>query len=278
MSTRLCSSGIARSKLRRPASIWATGIAELHRRERAGQRRVDVARRRRRGRARARAGPARCRRGLARSARACVPEPTPRKTSGRGIPSSPKKTSDIAVVVVLPRVDEHELERGSSAASARRPAPTFMKFGRAPTTKQTRADTRGILPSALHSAETPRVQSRRRQPPPGGCATVSTRPVLVLKLLFWLSLGALVWTHVAYPLAACGARARPHAARAQGGDRAARDGDRRRLQRGAGDRAAAREPARARLPGRQARGRRHLRRVDRPHARARRAASETACG
>ena len=29
-----------------------------------------------------------------------------------------------------------------------------------------------------------------------------TRPVLVLKLLFWLSLGALLWTHAAYPLAA----------------------------------------------------------------------------
>ena len=53
-----------------------------------------------------------------------------------------------------------------------------MKFGRAPTTKQTRADTRRILPSPY------------------------TRPVLVLKLLFWLSLGALLWTHVAYPLAA----------------------------------------------------------------------------
>ena len=41
-----------------------------------------------------------------------------------------------------------------------------------------------------------------------------------------------------------------------------RDGDRRRPQRGGGDRAAAREPARARLPGRPARDRRHLRRLD----------------
>ena len=46
--------------------------------------------------------------------------------------------------------------------------------------------------------------------------------------------------------------------------------DRRRLQRGGGDRAAAREPARARLPGRPARDRRRLGRVDRPHERARR--------
>ena len=51
--------------------------------------------------------------------------------------------------------------------------------------------------------------------------------------------------------------------------------DRRRLQRGAGDRAAAREPARARLPGRQARDRRHLRRLDRPHATSSSSASAT---
>jgi cellulose synthase/poly-beta-1,6-N-acetylglucosamine synthase-like glycosyltransferase len=55
-----------------------------------------------------------------------------------------------------------------------------MKFGRAPTTKQTRAATREILPSAQHY----------------------TRPVLVLKLLFWVSLGALLWTHLLYPLGA----------------------------------------------------------------------------
>jgi cellulose synthase/poly-beta-1,6-N-acetylglucosamine synthase-like glycosyltransferase len=54
-----------------------------------------------------------------------------------------------------------------------------MKFGRAPTTKQTRADTRGMLP-----------------PRP------TLALVLVLKLLFWLSLGALAWTHVVYPLGA----------------------------------------------------------------------------
>ena len=67
------------------------------------------------------------------------------------------------------------------------------------------------------------------------------------------------------------ARPRAHAGGAEGGHRAGGDRDRRRLQRGAGDRAAAREPARARLPGREARARRHLRRVDRPHARAGRA-------
>ena len=44
VSRRLCSSGIDQSKLRSPASRWQTGDAELHRRERAGERRVDVAR------------------------------------------------------------------------------------------------------------------------------------------------------------------------------------------------------------------------------------------
>ena len=73
--------------------------------------------------------------------------------------------------------------------------------------------------------------------------------MLVLKILFWASLGALVWTHVALPARRRRARARPHArvsaseAIEPHGDR-----DRRRLQRGGGDRAAAREPARARLP------------------------------
>ena len=42
--TRLISSGIVRSKLRSPASRCAIGNAELRGRERAGERRVDVAR------------------------------------------------------------------------------------------------------------------------------------------------------------------------------------------------------------------------------------------
>ena len=35
----------------------------------------------------------------------------------------------------------------------------------------------------------------------------------MIKALFWLSLGALLWTHLLYPLAVCGARAHAHAAR-----------------------------------------------------------------
>ena len=90
--------------------------------------------------------------------------------------------------------------------------------------------------------------------------------MIVVEVVFWVALGALVWTHAAYPLAAALARPRPappvrgEAATPSG------DGDRRRLQRGDGDRAPAREPARARLPGRPARDRRHLGRLDRPHA------------
>ena len=55
-----------------------------------------------------------------------------------------------------------------------------MKFGRAPTTKVTRAGTRGSLSATSHY----------------------TRRVLAIKALFWLSLGALLWTHLLYPLAA----------------------------------------------------------------------------
>jgi cellulose synthase/poly-beta-1,6-N-acetylglucosamine synthase-like glycosyltransferase len=55
-----------------------------------------------------------------------------------------------------------------------------MKFGRAPTTKQTLVDTTGILAPPLTRL--------------GG--------VIALKVLFWLSLSALLWTHLLYPLAA----------------------------------------------------------------------------
>ena len=135
--------------------------------------------------------------------------------------------------------------------SARCTGATFMKFGRAPTTKQT-------LPGAAGIAGAYRV--------PGLDSLRARSQSAVLAVA-----GALLWTHVLYPLGAAAlARVRTRVG-AQGGHRAGGDGDRRRLQRGAGDRAAAREPARARLSGRQARARRHLRRLDRPDARAGRA-------
>src|SRR2546429_384298 len=61
-----------------------------------------------------------------------------------------------------------------------------MKFGRAPTTKQTGPGTGSSLP------ETPGV-------------SVDWRVVLAVKVVFWASLGALVWTHAAYPVAAAAA-------------------------------------------------------------------------
>ena len=96
--------------------------------------------------------------------------------------------------------------------------------------------------------------------------------MIVVEVLFWVALAALVWTHVALPArrAPSLARVRRAAGPRRGGRLPSRDGDRRRAQRGDRDRAAAREPARARLPGRQARDRRHLGRLDRPHRRARR--------
>ena len=84
------------------------------------------------------------------------------------------------------------------------------------------------------------------------------------------SLAALVWTHVGYPLAiALAARVRaPRLVSAETPRRRRRD--RRGARRGERDRAPDREPARARLSARQARDRRHLGRLDRPHRGARR--------
>ena len=96
------------------------------------------------------------------------------------------------------------------------------------------------------------------------------RQVPVVKTLFWGALGALAWTHVGYPLAAgLAARLRPRPVRASRLG-AAGDGDRRGARRGGGDRAAAGEPARARLSRRPARGRRRLGRLHGRNRRARR--------
>ena len=168
---------------------------------------------------------------------ACVPEPTPRKTSGVGSPSSLEEDVRHVRVVVLARCGRASSSiAGVELASARWTGAAFMKFGRAPTTKQMRADTR-------------RASRRSVQSGPGGLDSLACS---LLKALFWVSLGALLWTHVALPARRRRARARAHA-RACGEreiePRVTRD--RRRLQRGGGDRAAAREPARARLPADQ---------------------------
>ena len=127
--------------------------------------------------------------------------------------------------------------------------------------------------SAVGRARTAR---RRRSATTSTCAdrcTTSIEPLFLVKTLFWGALAALAWTHVAYPAAAvAAARLRPRPVR-KGDDLPPCHRDRRGARRGRRDRAAAREPARARLPGRQARARRRVRRVDRRDRRARRAAS-----
>ncbi len=93
--TRLCSSGIARSKLRSPASMWAIGMRSFTAASAPAS--VELT------------SPATTQRSISRSISTrstptsafavcspCVPGPTPRNSSGRGIPSSRKKTSDIA--------------------------------------------------------------------------------------------------------------------------------------------------------------------------------------
>ena len=98
-----------------------------------------------------------------------------------------------------------------------------------------------------------------------------TAPVPVLKTVFWGSLGALAWTHVGYPVAAeIAARLRTRPVRKDDGAEPSVAVDHRRVQRGTGHRAAAREPPRARLPGREARDRRRVGCLDRPDERDRR--------
>ena len=56
--------------------------------------------------------------------------------------------------------------------------------------------------------------------------------MIVLEIVFWVALGALVWTHAGYPLAAAlVARVRRRPVRGAEDD-AGGDGDRRRVQRG----------------------------------------------
>ena len=115
--------------------------------------------------------------------------------------------------------------------------------------------------------------ARRRPGGPGG----RIRPVIVaLEIAFWVSLLALVWTHLLYPLAiALVARVRPRPV-AAADILPTVEPDHPRLQRGGRDRGEARERARARLPRRPARDRGHLGRLHRRHPRRSWRASPTA--
>ena len=97
---------------------------ELDRRERAGERRVHVA-----GdddEVRPSRSSSTCSTPTSAFAvcSACVPEPTPRNTSGVGRPSWSRKTSDIVGVVVLARVDERHLELPPPGARGGRAPPS----------------------------------------------------------------------------------------------------------------------------------------------------------
>ena len=129
---------------------------------------------------------------------------------------------------------------------------------------------------ARAGARTSSARSTGRSPSAGTASSWKTF-VLAVEIVFWIAAGALVWTHAAYPVVArVLARIRPRAV-AKNDGASARRRDRRGLQRGVGDRAADREPPRARLSGRQARDRRHLRRVERSHRSARRSRPACAC-
>ena len=99
--------------------------------------------------------------------------------------------------------------------------------------------------------------------------------------VFWLTAGALAWTHVGYPLAAAALARAPAPRDPQGRRDARRHRGRRRPRRGGRDRPSGREPARARLPCRAPRRRRRLGRLHGRHGRRRRGdrrARSRACG
>ena len=121
---RLISSGIERSKLRRPDSTCAYGDAELDGNERAGERRVDVARHDARSgcsSANAALEPLRARAPSARRARPS------RRRAGRGRLREAELVEEQlrrARVVVLARVDERAARACRAAPAPRRPAPS----------------------------------------------------------------------------------------------------------------------------------------------------------
>ena len=128
---------------------------------------------------------------------------------------------------------------------------------------------------ATHGWGRRRFQARVRTVPARRGGTY-TAPVPVLKTVFWGSLGALAWTHLGYPVAVeIAARLRRDQCARRGAAEPSVAVIVAALQRGAGDRAAAREPPCTRLSRRQARGHRRVRRVHRSNERDRRGRRST---
>ena len=132
-STRLSSSGIVRSKERRPASTWATGTRQLRGRERAGQGRVRVP---------VDEHQSGCSSTTAASmpgsmravCSACVPEPASSRCVGGSSPSSSKKTCESSGRSAAPCAGRPLLRLGFAARA--RAGADFMNCGRLPTTER----------------------------------------------------------------------------------------------------------------------------------------------
>ena len=123
-------------------------------------------------------------------------------------------------------------------------------------------------------------EAARRHPRPLPRADRGPLVTTFAAILFWVSAGLLVYTHLGYPLVAAGpapgvvsrmtrALAPDNLETTCGGGAADGLPDRPRLRRGGGDRGQGRQRARARLPARAAAGDRRLRRLHRRHRRAR---------
>ena len=198
---------------------------ELGRRECGRERRVDVtgdddevgallledARRRRTGRA--------------RSARRGCPSRRRGRRPGSGRPSSREEHVGHLGVVVLPGVDEEQLGASGRALAARASTgAAFMKFGPRPDHEANlRTHPASMLvPIAGLAALPSRVVSRLRLREP------TIRGGRGIEVLFWVSLAALAWTHVRYPIAVALARAAAAARREARDEDADRRRDRRR--------------------------------------------------
>ena len=135
VTTRLISSGIVRSKLRSPASIWPTGISSF-----AAARLAPSVELTSPGTSTTsgptRAAPARGAPSRARSARRASPSRPRACESGRRMPSSSKKTATSRRRSAA-RCGRGRGELSRPAASSATTGAVFMKFGRAPTTDNT---------------------------------------------------------------------------------------------------------------------------------------------
>ncbi len=156
---------------------------------------------------------------------------------------------------------KHHKHGASGARRPRRPQPAG-RSGRGRSRGLPRAGCRRNRPECGPRRAAPHIANPPQSPP----------PMTALAIVFWISVGLLVYAHAGYGLLLAGLarlRRRPARAASAADPRSPeRLGDRRRLRRGGGDHGPDGQPQGARLPARAPRGDRGLRRLARRHRRA----------